>query len=109
MADRAFLDRLARELADSGQPIAAGFIAARLTGFVPADATPEQLELARTMFMAGAQHLWATMFGFLDEGVEETPNDMRRMGIVDSELERWYEVQAKKHGLPLRRRGKGRQ
>jgi hypothetical protein len=96
------LDRLAKEFVETGRPVAAGFISARLTGHVPADATPEQLEQLRTMFMAGAQHLWGMIFAVMDEDREPTDADMRRMSIIDSELEAWYAEQAKKYGLPPR-------
>lgn len=109
MADRAYLDRLAKELVETGRPIAAGFVAGRLTGWIPADATPEQLEQFRLIFMAGAQHLWGMIFAIMDEDREPTAADERRMSIIDSELEAWYEQQAKKHGLPPRRSGKVQQ
>lgn len=109
MADRAHLDRMAKQLVETGRPIAAGFIGSRLAGFIPANATPEQLEQYRLIFMAGAQHLWGMIFAIMDEDREPTPADERRMSIIDSELEAWYEEQAKKHGLPPRGRGKVQQ
>lgn len=109
MADRKHLDRLAKEMVETGRPVGAGFIAGRLCGFVPANATPEQLEQFRTVFMAGAQHLWGMIFAVMDEDREPTAADMRRMSIIDSELEAWYEEQAKKHGLPPWRSGKVQQ
>jgi hypothetical protein len=38
----------------------------------------------------------------MDEDREPTDADMRRMSIIDSELEAWYAEQAKKYGLPPR-------
>ncbi len=99
MTDINFLKRVSRELVDSGQPIAAGFMAARIAGEVPPDLTAEQLELARTMFMHGAQHLWGTIFGFLDDGTEPTESDERRMTIVAHELQAWYNQHAKRLGM----------
>ena len=41
--------------------------------------------------MGGAQHLFASMLGMLDPGVEETPDDMRRMELIARELETFAE------------------
>ena len=41
----------------------------------------------RNAFMAGAQHLFASMIEMLDPGTDETPDDMRRMGLIARELE----------------------
>lgn len=100
MADKSHLDRLARQLVDSGQPVAAGFMAARLTGLVPADATPDELERYRVMFMMGAQHLWGLMNQMLDEDREPTDADTRRMSIIHGELEQVFNEMAKTYGLP---------
>lgn len=99
MADRAYLERLTRELLETGQPIAAGFAVARLAGTVPADATPEQLEQFRMIFFAAAQHLWSTLFASLDADREPTQDECRRMSIVHHELETWANEQGKKHGF----------
>jgi hypothetical protein len=41
----------------------------------------------RMAYMAGAQHLFASMLGMLDPEPEETPSDMRRMDLIQAELE----------------------
>jgi hypothetical protein len=41
----------------------------------------------RLAFMAGAQHLFASIMAFLDPGTEETDADLRRMGLIADELE----------------------
>lgn len=98
--NRKQLDSIAKRLTDQGQPVAAGFVMAQMSGIVPAEATPEQVEQLRLMFMSGAQHLWGMIFSFLEAGSEETPNDMRRMSIVDSELTAFYNEMAAKRGMP---------
>jgi hypothetical protein len=86
MADRQFLERLTKDLADEGRLIEAGWVSLRLA-CVPLNAPKTQLDEMRNAFMAGAQHLFASMLGMLDPGVEETPDDMRRMELIHNELE----------------------
>ena len=95
MADRQFLERLSRRLADDGRLIEAGWVALRIQA-IPHNAPAVQLQEMRMAFMAGAQHLFASMLGILDPGLEETPDDMRRMDLIHQELAAWS-------GLLLRR------
>jgi hypothetical protein len=41
----------------------------------------------RMAFMAGAQHLFSSIMTILEDGVEETVPDMRRMELIHNELE----------------------
>lgn len=86
---RKTVDQVVRKLADDGRLIEGGFAAFRHIT-MPADAPPEAIESARTVFMAGAQHLWGCMFGMVDESDDASPDDMRRMTLVNNELETWY-------------------
>ena len=86
MADRQFLEQLSRKLADEGRLIEAGWVALRLQT-IPLNAPAVQLQEMRIAYMAGAQHLFASMMGMLEEGVMETENDMRRMDLIAKELE----------------------
>lgn len=85
MADRAHLERLTRELADQGRLLEAGWISLRLAA-IPLDAPAIQLEEMHKAYMAGAQHLYASIMGFFDPGDEPTDADMRRMALIDAEL-----------------------
>jgi hypothetical protein len=85
MADRQFLEQLSRKLADEGKLIEAGWVALRVQA-IPLNAPAVQLQEMRMAFMAGAQHLFASMLGILDPGLEETPDDMRRMDLIHKEL-----------------------
>lgn len=86
MADRAYLERLTKQLIDDGKLIEAGWISLRIaTGLT--DASAVQLAEMRKAFFAGAQHLYASMMNVLDEGEEPTDDDMRRMASIDAELE----------------------
>lgn len=86
MADRAYLERLTRELIDQGKLIEAGWISLRIAAISP-DAPGEQLSEMRKAFFAGAQHTFASIMTMLDPGDEPTDADMRRMSQIESELE----------------------
>lgn len=86
MADRAYLERLTKQLADEGKLIEAGWVGLRLA-VIPADASAVQLEEMRKAYMAGAQHVWASVFSFLEPGEEPTENDMRRLDLIAAELD----------------------
>ena len=86
MADRAFLERLTRELADQGKLIEAGWVALRLNA-IPLNAPGQQLHEMRLAYMAGAQHLFTSIMSMMDPGSEETDADMRRMDLINNELE----------------------
>jgi hypothetical protein len=86
MADRAYLERLTRELADKGKLIEAGWIGLRLAA-IPHDAPAIQLEEMHEAYMAGAQHLWASIITMLDPGVDPTDADLRKMDLIANELD----------------------
>jgi hypothetical protein len=86
MADRPYLEALTKRLADEGKLIEAGWVGLRL--FVGLEnAPPAQLDTMRLAFMAGAQHLFASMMSMMDPGTEETEADLRRMDLIHEELE----------------------
>jgi hypothetical protein len=86
MADRAHLERLTKRLADEGKLIEAGWVALRIQ-CIALDAPANQLHEMRLAYMAGAQHLFASMIGMLDEDREPTEADMNRIDLVHQELE----------------------
>lgn len=88
MADRAYLERLTKELVDQGKLIEAGWIGLRLAA-IHDDAPPMQLEEMRMAFFAGAQHLFGSVMSFLEDGEEPTDNDLKRMDNVDKELQQF--------------------
>jgi hypothetical protein len=83
------LDALAKHLADSGRLIEAGWVALRLQA-IPHDAPEIQIQEMRNAYMAGAQHLFASMMATLDSGDEPTDADMRRMDLISAELDAFY-------------------
>lgn len=98
MADRAFLERVSRELADQGKLIEAGWVGYRLMVLSPT-APPVQLDECRMAFMAGAQHLFSSIMNILDPGLEETEADLHKMDLIDKELKAFlaeFELKAAK-------------
>lgn len=77
-----------RAAVDDGRLIETGFDALRALA-IAKDAPQVQVDEMRLAFMAGAQHLWGSMMGFLDPGSDETPADFRRMQSIQDELDRW--------------------
>lgn len=79
------LDKLAAKLADDGKLVEAGWVALRRTCMAP-DAPPDQVREMRLAFMAGAQHLFASVMAVLDPGDEPSERDLNRMQLIDAEL-----------------------
>lgn len=88
MADRAFLERLSRELTDKGQLIEAGWVGLRLAA-ISDDAGKDQLREMRMAFFAGAQHLFSSIMTIMDEDREPTAADLQRMELIDAELKKF--------------------
>ena len=91
-------DALAKELIDRGQLIEAGFVEMLRAGW-PQGVTNEQRKQLRSEFFGGAQHLFGTITGVLDEGEEPTPDDLRRMSIRASELDVFIAEYKREHGI----------
>ena len=79
---------LTRKLMDEGKIIEAGF-AVFFATVIPKDASPVQRDEMLLSFMAGAQHVFASMVSGLDPGDEPTEADMRRYDRMHAELEAW--------------------
>lgn len=84
--DRKALDELAKKLADEGKLIEAGWVGCRIA-WVPRNAPEEQVTEMRRAFMAGSQHLFATIMAVLDPEAEPTARDLDRMDKIHRELE----------------------
>jgi len=96
MADRAYLERLARELTDKGKLIEAGWISLRIAS-IPANAPPVQLEEMRNAFFAGAQHLFGSIMSILEDDAEPTEKDLDRMSLINDELQAFIQAFELKH------------
>ena len=85
MADRAYLERLSRELTDKGKLIEAGWLGLRIACELE-DAPAIQLEEMRNAFFAGAQHLFSSIMTILEPDAEPTDKDLERLDLIDGEL-----------------------
>jgi hypothetical protein len=79
------LEKLHRDLANSGKLIEAGWISMRLA-CIALDAPDVQIREMRMAFFGGAQHLFASIMIALDPGDEPTDADTRRLELIDAEL-----------------------
>lgn len=85
MADKAYLERLARELTDQGKLIEAGWIGLRIAA-IPLNASATQLDDMRNAFFAGAQHLFGSIMTVMDPDVQPTEKDVERLTSIAREL-----------------------
>lgn len=86
---RKFIEEVAIEVTktylDEGRLIEAGWAAFRAY-CMAADATPVQVTEMRLAFMAGAEHLFASIMVGLESDGEPTADDLRRMDQIHIEL-----------------------
>ncbi|PWJ81530.1 hypothetical protein C7441_11062 [Pseudaminobacter salicylatoxidans] len=85
-------ENLTHKLADEGLLIKAGFVGYMAACFPteqPSDMQRRELEQA---FMAGALHLFSSIMVFLDGGEVPTARDLRRMGLIDTELREYGQI-----------------
>jgi hypothetical protein len=77
-----------KDLTDKGKLIEAGF-AVFAHYVMPKDVSPVQLSEMRLAFMAGAEHVFSSIMNILDPGEEPTDADMRRMDLINREIDEW--------------------
>ena len=73
---------------DEGKLIEAGFVLFA-NSVISKDAPPVQYSEMRLAFMAGAEHIFSSILNVLEEGDEPTDADMRRMELVQGEIDEW--------------------
>ena len=83
---REIANKLTKDLANQGKIIQGGWRAYELM-VLPEKAGATQRRETRLAFFGGAQHLWASIIVSLDPGTEETPMDLRRMDLIQKELD----------------------
>lgn len=82
---RAALHAISVHLANQGKLIEAGWASLRAT-CMAADAPDDQVREMRMAFMAGAQHVFASVMEVMDPGDEPSEADLKRMDLIDAEL-----------------------
>jgi hypothetical protein len=86
MRDR-LLSEMTKQLADEGRLIEVGWVGLMQLA-IPENAPPVQIREMRMAFMAGAQHLFASIMAVLEPGDHEaTETDMRRIELIAAELD----------------------
>lgn len=85
-------ERLTKEAADEGKLVKVGWIAMLLT-CIPHNANKEQIKCMKLAYYLGAEHLYMSIMGTLDEGKEATPMDLRRMELIHNELMAFRAIQ----------------
>jgi cytosine/adenosine deaminase-related metal-dependent hydrolase len=79
-------DHLAKAFVDEGRLIEAGWRAALVV--LDWETKPEaELRALRMAYFSGAQHLWGSVIGIMDEDREPTNADLRRMSLIANELD----------------------
>lgn len=79
------VDGLTKKFTDEGKLIEAGFQAYRMLA-IPPNAPEIQVSECRLAYFFGAQHLFSSLMGVLDEGSEPTEDDLKRLDLIDTEL-----------------------
>ncbi len=93
---REVIDELTKRLVDEGKLIEAGWVVMRMMA-LPKDAPQIQIDGMREAFFAGAQHLFSSIVTMLDPEAEPTERDLRRMTLINSELEAFIAAYKMRH------------
>lgn len=91
-------DGIEKVLMDKGLIVEAGWAGFKLLT-IPPNASPQQLDLMRNAFFAGAQHLFGSIMAGMDEGEQETEADLRRMDNIQKELDAFLVEFKARHGI----------
>ncbi len=78
---------LTHKLVNEGKLIAGGFAAYLMSNKI--EVADPAMPALNDAYMAGAEHLWASIMATLDPGADETPADMRRMDAIQTEIDAW--------------------
>ena len=89
---------IAKGASDKGLLIEAGWLAMAASSY-PNGMTADQRDQLRTAFFAGAQHLFGAIMGILDPGEEATEADLRRMDLINHELQAFLQEYKQRHGI----------
>jgi hypothetical protein len=79
---------LTKRLAADGKLVEGGWLA-HSQFMIPPLASQDLVDAMHTAYMAGAQHLFASMMNIMDPGEEPTEADLRRLSLINDELEVW--------------------
>ena len=97
-AEAKIADEITKMYVDKGRIIELGWQFLR-TMAISKDASGTQLKEMRMAFFAGAQHCFGSMMSLLEPGNEATENDLRRLTLINQELEEFIEQFKQEYGL----------
>jgi hypothetical protein len=83
--DKKWIENLTKEFTDKGKIIEAGWLSLRYAS-IASNAPTIQIKEMRMAFFAGAQHLFGSIMSILDPGLEPTDVDLRRLDLINTEL-----------------------
>jgi hypothetical protein len=83
---RYIADELTKRLVDEGKIVEGGWLGFLTMLELPPTTSEAQKHDMRMAFFAGAQHIWGSLFTILEPGGEATPNDLRRLDLINNEL-----------------------
>lgn len=83
---RRVIEGVSKKFADEGKLIEAGWVAMKLS-VLPQEMGEQQERDMRMAFMAGAQHLFASIMAVMEDDHEPTETDLKRMDLIHAELE----------------------
>lgn len=87
---------ITKELTDKGKIIEAGFASLMVMAY-PGGVPIDQRAELRNAFFAGAHHLMSSMLAVMDEDREPTENDLRRVSLIQNELDDFLNAFKEKH------------
>jgi hypothetical protein len=91
---------IAGRAVDEGELIQIGFAAMIHATYPNWERMPlEQRDQLRMAFFGGAQHLWGSVFNFLEPGEEPTEKDLRRFDLIAHELNTFIEEWKQRHNI----------
>lgn len=92
--------RITGQAVDQGRIIELGFASLIMAAYPDWETMPlAQLEALRMAFFGGAQHIWGSIMNMLDPGSEATDRDLRRMELINHELEGFIHEFKHRHGI----------
>lgn len=83
-AIRRAAEKVTKELADRGQVVEGGWRAYLIVNNLK---WGPHLEHDRKLYFLGAEHVFSSIVNFLEPGMQETPNDLKRMQKLYEEIE----------------------
>lgn len=81
-------DELAKLMASEGRLIESGFVGLMSAAY-PNGVGDDQKSQLRQSFFAGAQHLFGSIMGIMDDDSEPTAGDFKKIDLIDHELQAW--------------------